>query len=66
MLQVFETRFTDFTSKFWPAVLLGVELLAELPAALLLAADEAELAIPFTSTSSPTWEDSFEVSPVKL
>jgi hypothetical protein len=66
VLQDFETRFTDFTSKFWPEALLGDALLAELLGEVLLAADELELGVPFTATSSPTCEDSFEVSPVRL
>ncbi len=69
MLQDFEMRFTDLTSKFWPEALLGDvlldALLPELLGEVLLAAELA-LAEPFTCTSSPTCDDSFEVSPVRL
>lgn len=50
VLQDFEMRFTDFTSKFCPAELLGA---APLGGLVLEAADD-ELGVPFTSTCSPT------------
>jgi hypothetical protein len=60
--------------KDFPAALAPLALLEPAEAALLLsddgeallAEDESEAGLPFTSTCSPTCEDSLEVSPVNL
>jgi hypothetical protein len=68
VLQDFEIRFTDLTSKLWAEAFPAPASLAAAPVAEALLELEAELELgePFTCTSSPTCDESLEVSPVRL